>query len=73
MARIEEHQGIVRLTADDEREDKIIRERLLGCRTIIGTQFDHYSDEDDSYRKKALGVAIQTITMGLDVTKEKEP
>ena len=68
--RIEKHQGIVRLTADNEREDKIIRERLLGCRTIIGTKFDHYSDGEDPYRKKALGVAIQTLTMGVDITKE---
>ena len=70
LARIEEHQGIVRLTADDDREDKIIRERLLGYCTISGTKFDHYSDGDDPYRKKALGVAIQTLTMGVNVTKE---
>lgn len=70
MARIEEHQGIVRLTADDEREAKIIRERLLGCRTITGTKFNHYSDGNDPYHKKALGVAIQTFPIGIDGTKE---
>jgi hypothetical protein len=61
MARIEEHQGVVRLTPDDPREEAIIHGLFHGDLTIRCTPFDHYSDSTDEYKQKAKGIALERL------------